>query len=478
MPLTAHTHVDTAALRRYLAAREIGAVAAGRQGLAALLRARLELRALEVRLLLGGAREVLAAGERLAAAFDPEQLPELVGDCWGLLIEALLMRSEYPRMEELGRRAIDLHQRCGDRAKAASRLNGLGVALEDTGRPEQGLECYRQALALYRQLGDLDGIGNSLVNVASVLGALGRDDESERTFRDAIAALQRGTGLVTLAYAYSNFSVLLMRLGRREEARTCLERSRAIREHVGDRYGLGFSLSNIACDLLRSGDWPAGERMLADAIALRRGIGDRLFLAGDLLSLGALRRDQLRLEEARSLLQQAAAMGRELDNGGLAAAAQLRLAAVYCDQERWGEAGRCLEDAAAAAAGSRDRPLARLVSARCATGTGDPEAARALLEGLAAEDGPCQAEALLQLAVVMAAAGRPAAEVERAFERAVGSGQRDESGHRLAMAQFRYAEWLKAQGRPWEPAAAAAEDIFGRLGATAWTERIRLLQLL
>ncbi|MCU0606698.1 MAG: tetratricopeptide repeat protein [Candidatus Edwardsbacteria bacterium] len=477
MPLTAHAHGDTAALRRYLAPPEIAAVGGGRQGLAALLRARLELRALEVQLLLGRAREVLAAGERLAAAFDPEQLPELVGDCWGLLIEALLMRSEYARMEELSRRAIDLHQRRGDRAKAASRLNGLGVAVEDTGRPEQGLECYRQALALYRQLGDIDGIGNSLVNVASVLGALGRDGEAERTFQDAIATLERGTDLVTLAYAYSNYSVLLARLGRREEARACLERSRAIRERVGDRYGLGFSLSNIAVDLIQSGAWPAGERMLAEAIALRRGIGDRMFLAGDLLSLGALRRDQLRLEEARILLQQAAAMGRELANGGLAAAAHLRLAAVHCDQERWAEAERCLEDAHAAAAGSRDRPLARLVSARCAAGTGDRDGAQALLERLAAEDGPWQADALLLLAVLMAAAGRPGADVERAFERAIGSARRDESCYRAAVAQFRYAEWLKAAGRPWETAVAAAEQVFGRLGAAAWTERIRLLHM-
>lgn len=477
MPLTSHTRVDTAALRRYLAPREIGAVAAGRQELAALMRARLELRSLDVQLLLGRAREVLAAGERLAAAFELEQLPELVGDCWGLQIEALLMRSEYARMEELSRRAIDLHQRCGDRAKAAGRLNGLGVAVEDTGRPEQGLECYRQALALYRQLGDAAGIGSSLVNVASVLAALGRDDEAERTFRDAIATLEQGTSLVTLAYGFSNYSVLLARLGRREEARACMERSRELRERVGDRYGLGFSLSNIAIDLLKRGDWPAGERMLAEAIALRRSIGDRLFLAWDLLSLGALRRDQLRLEEARDLLQQAVAMGRELANGGLAVAAQLRLATVHCDQERWDAAGRCLEEADAAAAGSRDRPLARLVSARCAAGTGDLAGARLLLEGLAGEDGSWRTDALLHLAVVAAAEGRPATDVERAFERATGAARRDEGGHRLALAQLRYGQWLKAQARPWEEAIAEAEGIFERLGAAAWSERTRLMRL-
>lgn len=481
-PMTGHTLVYREMLGRYLARRELGAVGSGKAGLAGVVRARLELRMLDVKLVLGLAREVAVAAERLSSSFEENDLPELVGESLGLMAEACLMQSRYEDMERASRRAIDLYRCCGDKAGEAGRCNALGVALEDTGRPEQGLACYQQALHLYRELGDITGIGQSLVNVATVTGGLGRPEEAERGFRDAIAALEQGSDRVSLAFAHSNFSVLLARLGRREEARACLERSRQIRERIGDRYGLGFSLSNIARDLLQSGAWKAGELMLADAIALRRSIGDRLFLAGDLLSLGALRRNQLRLEEARMLMQQAAAMGRELSNTGVEAAARLLLAAVCCDQQQWNDAESWLAAAASAEPGSVEWPLARLVRARCSIGRGEYGDAEPLLAALV--DGPgarpdlFQAEAQLLRAGAAAAAGAQTENVRREYLRAIDLAKQDESGHQSAVALFRFGEWLKRTGQRWEEAAAQAEAIFSQLGATAWMESVNLARMM
>jgi len=475
-----HAGLNRELVRRHLGHRELAAVVEGGVPLAGLLHARLELRVLDVRLLLGRAGEVAAAAQRLAAACDEDALPELAGESLGLLAEASLMLSRYAEMDRASRRAMEICRRIGDKAGEASRCNALGVALEDTGRPEQGLDCYRRALALYRALGDADGVGRSLVNIATVTGGLGSADEAERTFLEAIATLERGTDLVNLAFAHSNYSVLLARLGRWEERRRHLEESRRIRERIGDRYGLGFSLSNMACDLLRQGSWQEGERMLADAIALRRSIGERKFLAGDLASLGALRREQLRLEEARMLLQQAAAMARELADGRLGAIALLRLALVHCDQERWAEAESRLDEAAAAEPSSSQWPAARLAAARCAAARGGQAQAMALLDGLldseGGQAGPWRTEACLALAAAMAAGGQ-AAGAKSQFERAVELARSDQGVYHLGVALFRLGEWGKQEGQTWGEPLARAEEIFSRLGATAWLERISLLRM-
>ncbi|HTY08684.1 MAG TPA: tetratricopeptide repeat protein [Candidatus Edwardsbacteria bacterium] len=470
----------SAALRRFLAPGELGAIRGQRLPLAAVLRARVELRTLDIRLLLGQAQEVDAAAGRLAGSFDADVAPALVGDCWGLQIEASLMRSDYPAMERLSRQCIDLHRRAGDRSGEASRLNGLGVALEDTGRKEQALELYRQALALFRALGDQGGIGNSLVNVATVLGGLGQDAEAERAFREAIRILGSCGNKGTQAFAYSNYSVLLCRQRRWDEAIAALARSRQIAERIGDRYGLAFSLANGAGILARRGSWGEAERAWRQAIALRRGIGERLYLSLDCLNLAALLQQQGLFAESAGLLHDAIALGRAVGEQWIATRGLLSLAEASGLQGDHAGMRRQLDEAVQADGDAAQVVWYQLLRAECALAQDRGDEAAAAIDGLAPRYGAMRPEHQCELHQLRARSaarrGAAAGTVDGDYGQALAIARGNGDPYLEAVALYHQGAWQRRSGAPWSATLDRAERLFSELGAGHWLEKVRALK--
>lgn len=467
-----------ALLSKYLCASELAASADGSLAIGDLLRAKIEFRKCEVLLLAGKTQKVVVTGQKLINDFKGFFLPELLGDLYGLLSNAFLMLSDYPRMEEAALSSIAIQLQAGNTAGIASCRNTLGVMYEDTGRMALALEQYQQALGLYEKLSDQAGIGGSLVNIGTVLNGLNRAGDSEAAFRRSIDTLEQSIDKVTLGFAYSNYSVLLARQGRRDEMMKCLERSTDIQRQIGDNYGLGFSLSNIAGQQFRSGQWSRAIMTLNETIAMRESIGERLFLAGNYFELGRLLMELGRYDEARLKTERGITLGNEVSHPDISAAGWLQLAELAHRQGNHELMRLHLDQAAGCLPAMAEETRYQLMEAYCRLGQGDAAGARQVINRIQQENEslpPKMGAAFFLLKAQYKCYIDNTDIFNRTdFEQAVISAREsaEEGIHVLAGVLFHYGGWLISTGSEAGQVLSEAEGIFHQLGNDFWLEQV------
>ena len=462
---------------KYLCANERAASAGGLLAVGDLLRAKIEFRKCEVLLLIGKTHQVVDIGQKLVSHYKWFFLPELLGDLYGLLSNAFLMLSDYPRMEEAAKASISLQLQAGNTAGIASCRNSLGVMYEDTGRPALALEQYRQALELYEKVNDQAGIGGTLVNIGTVLNGLKRAGESEAAFRRSIDILEQNWDKVTLGFAYSNYSVLLARQGRSEEMMKCLERSTDIQRQIGDHYGLGFSLSNIAGQQFRRGQWGQAIRTLNETIAMRVSIGERLYLTGNYFELGRLLMELGRYDEARLKIERGIALGTEIGHHERSAAGWLLLAELAHRQGDHRSMRLSLDQAVSCLPATAEETRYQIMEAYCRLGQGDETGARQIIDRIQQENeslSPKLGSAFHLLRVqYRRSTGDAESSIRTDFEQAVSLARQSaaEGIHILAGVLFHYGQWLISAGSEAGQVLSEAEELFRQLGNDFWLEQ-------
>ncbi len=219
---------------------------------AALAQAEGTLDFLEETILLGSPQEgdpdapLSAVLDSAAARVDDEaSSPQVAGAIHTSLTGVYNGRGLPDRAEHHARRALAMLP--DDDVRRGWALDGLAVALNDSGRPAEAEPVHLRAIATLREYGDDRQLAVALNNYGGTLGSLGRIDEAEAAYQESLGIRQR-LGMETLGML-NNLAVLFLERGDSERAAEAFaDLVTALRQTTdpGAAYQLPFALVNWA----------------------------------------------------------------------------------------------------------------------------------------------------------------------------------------------------------------------------------------
>ena len=121
--------------------------------------------------------------------------------------DAMNVKVQFQRSEELARQALDLSQKTGDKARAARAMVYLESAISYHGRLSEALEIAQKDVPVARESGDKKALEQALNCLASITGGLGRYEEALGIFYELLD-LSRELNDSTMQY------VSLLKIGR------------------------------------------------------------------------------------------------------------------------------------------------------------------------------------------------------------------------------------------------------------------------
>jgi len=114
---------------------------------------------------------------------DPgAQIDQLMKQC----NEAINIKVQFQRAEELARQALDLSEKAGDKGRAAMAMVFLSAALGYQGRLSEALEVAQKTVPVARESGDKKALEQALNSAGSVTGGLGRYEEALGYFYECL----------------------------------------------------------------------------------------------------------------------------------------------------------------------------------------------------------------------------------------------------------------------------------------------------
>jgi CHAT domain-containing protein len=100
--------------------------------------------------------------------------------------EAMNVKVQFQRSEELARQALDLSEKSGDKSRAAMAMVYLESAIAYQGRLTEALEIAQKSVAVARESGDKKVLEQALNSLASITGGLGRYEEALGIFYECL----------------------------------------------------------------------------------------------------------------------------------------------------------------------------------------------------------------------------------------------------------------------------------------------------
>ena len=407
-------------------------------------------------------------------------------------------------------RADAVYAEHGDAVSSALVASLLADIDFNEGHPSNAAARVEPALEALESAG-------SDADVAPVAAQLGRFLVFTGDYERALPNLERALALAesldlpeTFVQALNSKSVLVQRQGRLREAQILVEGALAVAlEH--DLHAAALrAYNNLSAHLWFGDQWAAEIATIERALELARRVGDRVwetvFIAGSigvLINLGrwdeALKRaneaeELAALEFARGLLLAAALVHCRRGTPEVARALLERHADVGRSENADFVGGYAAIDAVVLGAEGRpeealsaiDRGLAayaheraivpswlRLTLFDAAAETADDDKIRALLNELVVASAGAASPAVLAQGARFRAR-LPEYDAENEFTTAERLFGELGAVFHLAVVQLEHAEWLAAHDRPAdaEPPLAEAREIFERLGARPWLERL------
>ena len=174
------------------------------------------------------------------------------------------------------RRALDLHQRIGDRRGIAADYNNLGLLAQETGDLKIARHHLDSALALNRADGRDEIAATNLVNLAGLAALSGEFGEAEAYYREALAIWQDQELWSDAASALDGLGTLEMRRGDYPAAKAALRKALSLYEQTGQVAERLEVQRALAGSLAATGDLQGGPRSASAGGAARRlgqGIG-------------------------------------------------------------------------------------------------------------------------------------------------------------------------------------------------------------
>jgi class 3 adenylate cyclase/tetratricopeptide (TPR) repeat protein len=362
-----------------------------------------------------------------------------------------------------------------DVAYLASRLS---VLLWFAGKFDQAAERVELALDFAEALGLPDVLANALITKALVVSSRGHTEESLAFLNHALKLSLEHDRYEPAANAYFNMSDTSFRRDRYREALEYLEEALALARKAGERLREWELLSETTYPLFMTGRW--AESMAAYDQIPEDQVGSVGILLSPLTSILEIHLHRGNLQQARHVFS----LYRRLETtadlqeqacyaGGLSA---MRLA----ERDFAGalEAGQqAVEAARVLGAGQQAVKQGFVCGIEAALALGDSGAAWALLgtlRSLRKGHRPPYLEA--QAARLEARLESPNPSAERGFRRAAALFRELEIPFWLAVTLLEHGEWLARTDRAGdaEPLLAEAHQIFERLEAKPWLERLAI----
>lgn len=100
--------------------------------------------------------------------------------------DAMNVKVQFQRSEELARQALDLSEKTGDKARAAMAMVYLESAISYQGRLSEALEIAQKDVPIARESGDKKALEQALNCLASITGGLGRYEEALGIFYELL----------------------------------------------------------------------------------------------------------------------------------------------------------------------------------------------------------------------------------------------------------------------------------------------------
>ena len=179
----------------------------------------------------------------------PSQRVSLLNDFTELLIAEHRVDDALASAREAA--ALAKQHLPNDSPEHAATLRNLGVALEQTGEREHGLEALQASLAMARRIFDPSSpeVTRTLDTRGRVLTAAGRLDEALTIAQEVLdlTSAREPADSANVAEALTSKGVILRELGRLDEARVTLERAAAAHERGEGRRTLdhAFTLMHL-----------------------------------------------------------------------------------------------------------------------------------------------------------------------------------------------------------------------------------------
>jgi len=142
------------------------------------------------------------------------------------------LRSVSPRAASRFREALALAREAGDRNGEASALNGMGLALQQSGKLGEAALPFRRALALFEQLGDLSGEATVWTNLGWLRLAQGEPRLALEAFQSSLEKAAASGNREAEAAALSGMARAERRRGNWIAARDRIERALDVVESV------------------------------------------------------------------------------------------------------------------------------------------------------------------------------------------------------------------------------------------------------
>jgi tetratricopeptide (TPR) repeat protein len=204
--------------------------------------------------------------------------------------------------------ALDLAERLGDDAGAASAVSILGQAASAQGEHERAGELLTKAIARWSELGDDAELAEVLRLRGMAAMQEGQFDRADEDFGGALDIFTTIGDAGGQAWCQQSLAWLSFELGRVTEAEHRLERALDLFTRIDDAQGLTFSNGLLAFLRLHQGRAGEAERLATETLAEASERGERFGEAMMLLLLASL---QLWSGRARSAVEGAQA-AREL----------------------------------------------------------------------------------------------------------------------------------------------------------------------
>ncbi len=100
--------------------------------------------------------------------------------------EAINIKVQFQRAEELARQALELSEKAGDKARAAMAMVFLSAAISYQGRLSEALEVAQKTVPVARASGDKKALEQALNSLASITGGMGRYEEALGLFYECL----------------------------------------------------------------------------------------------------------------------------------------------------------------------------------------------------------------------------------------------------------------------------------------------------
>ena len=240
--------------------------------------------------------------ESLIKATVVPQLPlHVLATLYDQLCIASWRQSKLDAAETYNRAALELAQRCDDKALIASSLRSRANLLHWRGDCAAAQACYREVLALAPYL-DARALASTLSNLGASLYEAGALDEGRELLQRALALLRVDGTPMQLSIARTHLALLALRCGALDEADEHARQAEAHARPQDYRRGLAITQLLQAEIAARRGDATRARATLNEgrarfaALGIEEGLNEEiagrvLRMLGDLdAALAALRR--------------------------------------------------------------------------------------------------------------------------------------------------------------------------------------------